>query len=172
MNEMVSKIGSLFTHATADALFDETNIVGSETLDKVIKSIKSVLDKAHTGATAYAKAKPLHDTVSDYCREKAIMTLQKKIVEYEKLINKLTPLTGRSVIYLPNPYGSKTDEEIKADIKFTIIIVYLDVAKDEGSKTLMTEIIKRFIRFLKKDSSSASEDSICQQILKNPALKP
>jgi len=172
MGETVNKITSIFAQASADAVFDETKFSNDETMDKTIKTVKSALDKAHIGVMAKATAKPLHVILSEYCREDAIQLLYKNIKRYEKFINMTTPLTGRYVVYSSDPYADKSDEYIKADVKFTIFIVYFSAVVEEGSKTLLTEIFKRVIRLFKKDDNSESEDEICTRTLKKLGLKP
>jgi len=171
MENITSKLGSLFIQSAADAVFDETKLSDNETLDKTIKIVKSALDKARIGVIAKATAKPLHAVLSEYCRDDAIQLLYKNIKRYEKFINMTTPLTGRYVIYSSDPYSDKSDDYIRADVKFTIFIIYFSAVVEEGSKTLLAKLFKKVIRIFKKDSSLESEDEICIRTLKKLGWK-
>ena len=142
MGDVASKIGSIFAQATADVAFDEVQISESEKIDKAIKTVKKVLDKAHTGAVIYRTAKPLHDILSNYIRNEAISLIHKYVGKYEKFINATTPITGRWVVYADNFYADKSDEQIQTDIKFTILIVYFASITEEGVKSAVTKAIK------------------------------
>jgi len=96
--------------------------------------------------------------------------LHKFVKKHEKFINMTTPLTGRYVVYLPDPYSDKSDEYIKADIRLSIFISYLAKAFEVGTTALFAEIIKKIIRFIKNDDKE-SENSIYQQTIKGLGLK-
>jgi hypothetical protein len=142
MGDVTNKVAGILTQATADVAFDEIQISESEKMDKAIKAVKGALDKAHAGAMAYMTAKPLHNILSDYYREDAILLIHKFVKKYEKFINATTPITGRWVVYAQNPYADKSDDFIKNDIKFTILIVYFAAITEEGVKTAVTKALK------------------------------
>jgi hypothetical protein len=150
MGDAANKIASIFVEAATDAAFDEIQLSESEKMDKAIKAVKSVLDKAHTGILTRMKAKPLHDVLSNYCREDAILLIHKFVKEYETFINSTTPITGHWVIYTQDPYADKTDDFIKKDIKFTIFIVYFEPITEEGVKMAVTKALKGIVGTVKE----------------------
>ncbi|MCL2003823.1 MAG: hypothetical protein FWG72_07465 [Oscillospiraceae bacterium] len=149
MGETANKLIGIFTEAAVDAVFDEVKLSESEKVDKAIKAVKGTLDKAHTGTLAIMEAKPLHNILSSYCREDAISLIDKKVKKYEKFINATTPITGRRAIYAENPYADKSDEHIKTDIKFTILIIYFAAITEESVKMVITKALKGIFGILK-----------------------
>ena len=152
MGETSNKLIGIFTEAAADAVFDEVKLSESEKVDKAIKAVKGALGKAHSGTLAILEAKPLHNILSNYCREDAISLISKYVRKYEKFINATTPITGRWVIYAENPYADKSDDHIKTDIKFTILIVYFAAITEEGVKTAITKALKGIFGVFKNDN--------------------
>ena len=150
MGDTANKIASIFVEAAADAAFDEIQLSESKKMDKAIHAVKGTLDKAHAGAMAYMTAKPLHNILSDYCREDAILLIHKFVKKYENFINSTTPITGRWVVYAKNPYADKSDDFIKNDIKFTILIVYFAAITEEGVKTAVTKALKGIFGIIKE----------------------
>lgn len=150
MGETINKIASIFAQAAADAAFDEIQLSESDKVDKAIKTVKGALDKAHTGSMAYITAKPLHDILKNYCREEAISLLQRFIKKYEKFINITTPITGKKVVYIENPYDDKTDEYIQTDIKFIVLIIYFAAITEESTKMLVEKAFKDIFGIFKK----------------------
>jgi hypothetical protein len=140
-------------------------------MDNLIITTRAAFGKALAGKIAYEKAKCLHNILLEYQREDAILLLDKKLRAYERYIKMLEPFTGRSVVYLIDPYTDKSDGTIKADIRFVIFIVYLAEAFDGGLKAILTKILKGLIRIIKNDNNTESEDAIFTQILKNLGLK-
>jgi len=171
MDEVTSKIASIFAQSMADAAVDEVQLSESKKIDEAIKIVKSVLDKAHAVAMAEFTSKPLHNILSNYRREDAIRLLQEKLKQYEKFINMTTPLTRRHVVYLPDPYADKSDEDIKTDISFTIFIIYFAAAMEDGSKAILTKIFKGLISIFKGNLDAESGDDICRLIQRNLGLK-
>lgn len=150
MGDTENKVARILAEAAADAAFDEIRISENEKMDKAIKAVKDALDKAHTGILTRMKAKPLHNILSNYCREDAISLIHKFVKEYEKFINATTPVTGRWVEYTQDPYADKTDDFIKNDIKFTIFIVYFEAITEEGLKMAVTKALKGIFGTVKK----------------------
>ena len=142
MDDTTDKIVGIFMEAAADAAFDGMQLSESEKMDKAIKAVKGALDKAHTGVVARMTAKPLHDILSNYHREDAIMLIDKFVRKYETFINATSFITSRKVVYLQNQYADKTDDYIKNDIKFTIFIVYFAAISEESMKMAVTKAIK------------------------------
>jgi len=142
MGETLNKIASIFAESAVDAAFDEIQISESEKVDKAIKAVKGALDKAHTGTLIYIKAKPLHNVLSNYCRDNAIQLINEFVRKYENFINATTPITGRYVIYAKDPYADKSDEHIKTDIKFTTLIVYFAEISEESTKAVVSKALK------------------------------
>lgn len=95
MGETINKIASILGESAVDAAFDEIQITESQKMDKAIKAVKDALDKAHTGIMIRITVKPLYDILSDYDREKAILLISQFIKKYEKIINMITPITGK-----------------------------------------------------------------------------
>ena len=151
MGEVTKKLIGIFTEAATDAAFDEVKLSESEKVDKAIKAVKGALDKAHSGTLAILEAKPLHNILSNYCREDAISLISKYVKKYEKFINATTPITGRWVIYAENPYADKSDEHIRTDIKFTILIVYFAAITEEGVKIAITKALKEIFGVYKTE---------------------
>lgn len=138
--------------SAVDAAFDEIQITESQKMDKAIKAVKDALDKAHTGIMIRITVKPLYDILSDYDREKAILLISQFIKKYEKIINMITPITGKWVVYAENPYADKSDEHIKNDVKFTIFIVYFATISEEGVKAAVTKALKGIFGSFKIDN--------------------
>ena len=150
MENTAAKITSILAEAATDAAFDETQLSENEKIDKAIKAVKGALDRAHTGAKAYLTAKPLHNILSKYSREDAILLIHKFVKKYEDFINATSPITGRTATYLQNPYADKSDDYIQSDIKFTILIVYFAEITEENMKTVVTEALKGIFGTIKK----------------------
>ena len=150
MGDAANKIASIIAESAADAVFDEIPLSESEKVDKAIKTVKSALDKAHTGVLAIMEAKPLHNILTNYRREEALLLLCKFIKKYEQFINSTTPITGRWVVYLQDPYADKSDDFIKNDIKFTIFIVYFAAVTEEGVKTAVSKALKGVFGVIKE----------------------
>ena len=163
---------NVLAESTADAIFDETKISDNKTIDKAIKTAKSLLDKAHAGVMAKVAAKPLEEITAEYNREKAIVLLDKNIREYEGTISLLSVFTNKHVVYQKDPYGDKTDVEIVADVKYTIFIIYFQAVKDELTKSALTKLIKEIIKLLKKEKVAEGDNGICERMLKKLDLKP
>ena len=150
MGDTTNKIAGIFAQAAADVAFDEIQLAESEKMDKAIKAVKGALDKAHAGALAYMTAKPLHDILSNYCREEAILLIHNFVKRHEKFINATTPITGRWVVYLQDPYADKSDAYIQNDIKFSILIVYFAAISEEGLKKAVTKALKGIFGIVKE----------------------
>jgi|GEM_PF-2474992 len=154
MGDTANKIASILAESTTDAIFDEIPIAESEKVDKAIKTVKNALDKAHTGTLAIIEAKPLHSILANYCREDAIRLIDKTVRKHEKFINATTPITGRWVVYAKNPYADKSDNYIKHDIKFSILIVYFAAISEEGVKMAVTKTLKVIFGIFKENDMS------------------
>jgi len=134
MGDTVTKIVSILAQAAGDATFDEVQLSESKKIDEATKAVKKVLDEAHAGTKIYLVARPLHKALSNYCRVEAIRLLCDFLRRYEIFINTTSSFTGRSVIYAPDPYADRSDEQIQLDIKFTILVVYCASIGEEGLK--------------------------------------
>ena len=154
MEDVVNKVGSIFVQAAADAAFDEVRLSESEKIDNAIKAVKDILDKAHTGVLVHREVKPLNDILLNFCRENAMLLIQKNVKKYERFINATTPITGRYVVYAQNPYADKSDDYIKTDIKFTILIIYFATITEEGVKIAVTKALKGIFGGLKDVKST------------------
>jgi hypothetical protein len=172
MGNIVNNIISFVTKSTADALFDETKISDSLKMEKIIKVMKNALKTIYKAAQAEHDARSLYMILSDYYREKAIRLLDSKLTKHKNFINMTTPITNRHVVFMQNPYGNKTDENIKIDIRFTIFIIYFKAVTNEILGKALTEVFKKIIRIIKNEITEESEDNICKQIQKNLGLKP
>ena len=152
MGETANKIASILAESAADAVFDETQISESQKVDKAIKAVKSALDKAHAGILARITAKPLHDVLLNYERKEAIQLIDKFIRKYEIFINLTTPITGRRAVYAENPYADKSDDYIKSDVKFSILIVYFAAITEESTKALVSKALKGIFLVVKNNN--------------------
>lgn len=153
MNDTVTKIASIFAEATADTVFDETQISESEKIDKAIKTVKCALDKAHTGAKILWEVNLLYKVLSNYSCEEAISLLDERIKKYEQFINATRPLTGRWVEHKSDPYADKTDEHIQIDVKFIIFIVYLASITEESTKVVVSKALNGMFGIFKENES-------------------
>lgn len=151
MGSALNKIASIFVQAAADAAFEKVQISESEKIDKAIKAVKGALDKAHAGALAHLKTKRLYRVLSNYCREDAILLISEFAKKYETFINATTFITGRWVEYMENPYADKSDDHIRNDIKFSILIVYFAAVTEEGTKTVVTKALKGIFDISEKE---------------------
>lgn len=148
MEDVTNTLIRIINKSTADAIFEESKLTSSETMDKVIKIVKSTLEKAHAGITARKKAKPLHDLLLKYNRNDAVIHLDKNIREHENFINILSLFTGKYVVYGENLYANKTDDDIVADVRFIIIIIYLSAFKDELTGAAFTKVMREIVKLL------------------------
>lgn len=82
--------------------------------DTIFKKMLELLDKARRLTKVGLKVKEVNETIEKYDREKAIFLIAQNVNKYEKLINLLSCITGRYVIYEPDYYADKTDEIIFA----------------------------------------------------------
>ena len=143
MSGTATKIVSILAQAAGDAAFSQTQLSESKKIDEATKAVKKVLDEAHVGTKIYLVAQPLHNTLSNYCRTEAIVLLCNFLRKYETFINATSSFTGRSVIYAPDPYADRSDEQIQLDIKFTILVVYCASIGEEGVKRAAKKAFER-----------------------------
>lgn len=80
--------------------------------DTIFKKMLELLDKARRLTKVGLKVKEVNETIEKYDREKAIFLIAQNVNKYKKLINLLSCITGRYVIYEPDYYADKTDEII------------------------------------------------------------
>ena len=150
MSNTANKIASILAQATGDTIADEIQLSENEKIDKATKAVKGVLDKAHAGIKIYFQAKPLHSALNEYNREEAIRMLCEFLIEHESFINSLSFITDRKIVYKSDPYADRSDEEIKTDIKFTILMVYCASISEDGLKIAAQKALKAAFGKLKK----------------------
>jgi len=134
MGDTANKVVSILAQAVGDAAFDKAQLSESKKIDDATKAVKKVLDDAHAGTKIYLTARPLHKVLSNYCRAEAISLLCDFLRRYETFINATSSFTDRSVIYAPDPYADKSDEQIQLDVKFTVLVVYCASIGEESLK--------------------------------------
>jgi hypothetical protein len=165
MSEVANKIISILRDSAVDAAFDETKLSDDKNIDRAIKTIKNVLCHAKEATAAAMTANPLYSILGNFNRDKAIMLIDKFCRKYEAFINSTTIMTGRKVIYSHNHYADKTDEFIKADIEFTIYIIYLSALMENGTKALVTRAFKGIIQIFKNDNMpTVDEDKLIKRM--------
>lgn len=111
--------------------------------DTIFKKMLELLNSARRLAKVGLKAKEVNETIEEYDREKAISLIAQNVNKYEKLINLLSYITGRYVIYEPNYYADKTDEIIFCDLKYIRNVIYFDEIKNAGLEMILKKALKK-----------------------------
>jgi len=150
MNKIVEKISDVLSQSVADAIFDKTKITDEAVIDDAIKQVVSALGKIESGLKAYEIASPLHDVLGNYNREKAIPILSDILDSYKGFINLLSPATGMKVVDQPDGYDLKTDETLRYEIKYTIMIIYFAAIVEEAAKVVVTKVAKHAFCYIDK----------------------
>lgn len=111
--------------------------------DTIFKKMLELLDKSRRLTKVGLKVKEVNETIEKYDREKAIFLIAQNVNKYEKLINLLSCITGRYVIYEPDYYADKTDEIIFCDLKYIRNVIYFDEIKNTGLEMTLTKALKK-----------------------------
>lgn len=114
-----------------------------EKATKAVKVVHGILDVAHQATKAIIESRPLADAISTYDRERSIMLIQKFAEKDERFINTTFPLTGRYVTHEQGFYDDKSDDVIKTDLQFLILIIYFRYAFEYGKEKLVNIAMKK-----------------------------
>lgn len=110
--------------------------------DDIYTAIHEILKNAHRIAKVQIAAKEVTDTIKNYEREKAIVLIAQYINKYKNILNFLSKITGRYIIYEPNFYDNKSDDIILCDLKYIRNVIYADEIKNAGLEYTLEKALK------------------------------
>jgi len=117
-----------------------------EQANKAVDAVNKLLDTAHQATIANMKARPLKNAISSYNREDAIQIIHEYVGKYKMIINATSPITGRFVTYAENFYDDKLDDYIKTDLRFLILMIYIEAAAEYGLNKAVDKVLGKIFK--------------------------
>lgn len=81
------------------------------------------------------------------------MLISQYVDKYRTIIDMTYPITGKYVTYQKGFYDDKSDDYIKDDLRFTVLIIYLKFAVEYGLKATSEKAIKKIFGDIKESSN-------------------